>query len=74
MELYKGVQQPLGWGMDRVRNWFPESLAMRLFNIKNLGKLALASQVVVGLEVEKRAFDVFQYIDPLIGTSEGGEC
>jgi hypothetical protein len=45
---------------------------MRLFSPKSLGTFALAAQVVNGLEA-KQNFDVFKYVDPLIGTSNGGQ-
>jgi predicted alternative tryptophan synthase beta-subunit len=70
---YKTRLLPASWGMDGVQTWVVDRFAnMRLFNGKSLSTLALASQVVIGLEVEKRAFDVFQYVDPLIGTANGG--
>jgi hypothetical protein len=46
---------------------------MRWFSPNSLSSLALAAQVVAGLEVEKRGFDVLKYVDPLIGTSNGGK-
>jgi hypothetical protein len=45
---------------------------MKLFGHKSLGTLAVASQIANGLEA-KNGFDVFKYVDPLIGTSNGGE-
>ena len=72
MDLYKTRLPPAGW-LDGIQNWVVDKAAdMRLFNGKSLSTLALASQVVIGLEVEKREFDVFQYVDPLIGTANGG--
>ena len=72
MGLYKTPLLPAGW-LDGVQSWVVDKAAdMRLFNGKLLGTLALASQVVIGLEVEERDFDVFQYVDPLIGTANGG--
>lgn len=47
-----------------------------MYRIKSgiLAILALAiGQVVGNVCLEKRAFDVFDYVDPLIGTINGGE-
>jgi hypothetical protein len=71
--MYKTFQVPLQWGLERVQRWFPGVSPMRLFTSKNLSAIALATQAVVGTEVEQKGFDVFKYVDPLIGTSEGGE-
>lgn len=73
LDMYKSFQAPLGLGLERVQRWLPEISLMRLFTPKNLSAIALATQVVVGTEVEQNGFDVFKYVDPLIGTSEGGE-
>jgi len=43
------------------------------FKFKSLIGLALALPVVVGSTAEKRDFDVFNYINPLIGTTNGGK-
>jgi hypothetical protein len=73
VDFYKTRLVPAGWSLDGVHHWFVDKVAdMRLFNGKSLSTLALASQVVIGLEVEKRDFDVFKYVDPLIGTANGG--
>ena len=73
LDIYKTHLAPAGWSLDAVHHWVVDKVVdMRLFNGKSLGALALASQVVIGLEVEKRDFDVFQYVDPLIGTADGG--
>jgi hypothetical protein len=45
---------------------------MRLFNPKSLSTIALAAEVVNGVDA-KDAFDVLKYVDPLIGTSNGGK-
>lgn len=42
------------------------------FNVKFLTRLALTLPHVFGLPAEKRDFDVFNYINPLIGTDNGG--
>jgi len=68
MELLNSFQQPLRAAVDRLPDWS----AMRLFTPKTLSAIALASQSVLNLKAEKTAFDVFQFVDPLIGTSEGG--
>jgi putative alpha-1,2-mannosidase len=75
MDLFKSLQQPLREAAEQLQDWgvLPESPAMPFFNPKNLGTLALATQVALAAQTEKRAFDVFQFIDPLIGTSEGGK-
>lgn len=73
MDIYKTVRVPLQWGFEKFQGWIPDLSQMRLMNPKNLSTVALvATQVVLGAEVEKTTFDVFKYIDPLIGTSEGG--
>jgi hypothetical protein len=49
---------------------------MRYFNVQSLaGALSIQtilSSGVASLEAEKRDFDVFNYVDPLIGTINGG--
>ena len=45
---------------------------MSYLNFKSLARLALALPVVIGSPAEKRDFDVFNYINPLIGTTNGG--
>ena len=73
LDSYKSRIPPAGWSLNGVHNWVVNKVAdMRLFNGKSLSTLALAGQAVIGLEVEKREFDVFQYVDPLIGTANGG--
>ena len=62
---------PVGWSAG-FHDWFHKLADMRLFNRKSLGTLALAGQVVIGLEFDKPDFDVFPYVDPLIGTANGG--
>ena len=62
---------PAGWA-DMVYDWVHRIADMHLFNRKALSALVLSGQAVIGLQVEKREFDVFQYIDPLIGTANGG--
>lgn len=72
LDVYKTRIVPAGWTLDGFHKWVDKFANMRLFNRKALSTLALAGQVVIGLEVEKRDFDVFEYIDPLIGTANGG--
>jgi hypothetical protein len=72
LDLYKIHFFPAGWTLDDFHECLNNFANMRLFNRKSLSTLALAGQVVIGLEVEKRNFDVFDYIDPLIGTANGG--
>ena len=45
---------------------------MKLFSSQSVGALALAAQAVNAAEAVN-GFDVFKYVDPLIGTSNGGE-
>ncbi|KAH8586221.1 glycoside hydrolase family 92 protein [Bisporella sp. PMI_857] len=47
---------------------------MRPCSLRSISKLALVSQAVLGSGTEnlKQAIDVLKYVDPLIGTSEGG--
>lgn len=71
--MYKIIQSPLRWGLERFQGWYPDLSRMRLFTPRNLNTIALATQVLLGTEVEKSAFDVLKYVDPLIGTSEGGK-
>jgi hypothetical protein len=66
---YKTRVVPAGWTLDGLQNWVAN---MRLFNGKSLSTLALVGQVVIGLDVINRDFDVFEYINPLIGTANGG--
>lgn len=72
MDFYKSLQWPVRAASARLSSWIPDGLAMRFLQTKNISTIALASQVVLGLGAEKSAFDVFQFVDPLIGTSEGG--
>jgi hypothetical protein len=72
LDLHATRLLPAGW-VDGVHYWVNRIADMRLFNRKSLSTLAFASQLVIGLEVKKGEFDVFQYIDPLIGTANGGE-
>lgn len=48
---------------------------MVLFNLNAcfLVAVALCFTAVTGSQVEKRDFDVFDFVDPLIGTSNGGK-
>jgi hypothetical protein len=70
---FKTCLLPAGWSLDGIHQWAVSKVAgMRLFNWKSLNALALVGQVAIGLEVEKREFNVFQYVDPLIGTANGG--
>jgi hypothetical protein len=44
-----------------------------VFNVKTLLGISYAiGSVAVNGGVEKQAFDVFDYVDPLIGTMDGG--
>ena len=44
-----------------------------VFNVKTLLGISYAiGSVTVNGGVEKQAFDVFDYVDPLIGTMDGG--
>jgi hypothetical protein len=45
---------------------------MKVFSTKSVGALALAAQAVNGVETTS-GFDVFKYVDPLIGTANGGK-
>jgi len=72
-DALKSLQLPIGWTLRKIQGWVPKLVEMRLFTPKNWSRLALATQIVVGVEVPENNFDVFQYIDPLIGTSEGGK-
>jgi hypothetical protein len=47
--------------------------AKMVFNVKTLLGISYAiGSVAVNGGVEKQAFDVFDYVDPLIGTMDGG--
>jgi hypothetical protein len=72
MDVYKGRTLPASWSLDVLHDWMNKFSNMRLFNRQSLSTLALAGQLVLGVEVEKREFDVLQYVDPLIGTAKGG--
>lgn len=45
---------------------------MKIFSSQSVGALALTAQVVNSVEA-KNGFDVLKYVDPLIGTSNGGK-
>jgi hypothetical protein len=72
-DIYKTLQAPIYWGLEKVQDYVPALSTMHLLSPKNISTLALAAQVVFGVEVEKGNFDVLKYVDPLIGTSEGGK-
>jgi len=72
-DALESLQLPIRWTLGKIQGWYPNLVEMRLFTPKNWSTLALATQIVVGVEVGENNFDVFQYVDPLIGTSEGGK-
>jgi hypothetical protein len=72
-DFYNPVRLPVSWCSEMIQAWVPSGFTiMKLFGHKSLGTLAVASQIANGLEA-KNGFDVFKYVDPLIGTSNGGE-
>lgn len=71
--VYNTVRVPLHWSLKKFQGRLPDISQMRLFSSKNLSAATLATQVVLGGHPEEAKFDVFKYVDPLIGTSEGGE-
>ena len=46
---------------------------MRRFSCKQWVAVALHVSAAVNASMEKRDFDVFDYVDPLIGTASGGK-
>lgn len=73
IDFYKTVQTPMGWFWEQLQSFAPNVGAMKFLNPKSLSRLALVAQVVVSLDVGKADFDVFDYVDPLIGTANGGK-
>lgn len=73
IDFYKTVQIPMGWFWEQLQSLAPNVGVMKFLNPKSLSRLALAAQVVVSLDVGKADFDVFDYVDPLIGTANGGK-
>jgi hypothetical protein len=71
MPFYKTPPLPQ-WASETLQRWANKFADMRLFNQKTLATLAMAGQLAIGTQAEKTDFDVFQYIDPLIGTANGG--
>jgi hypothetical protein len=71
-DLYNAACLPISWCSEKLQAWAPGSTLMKVFSSQSVGALTLAAQAVNGVEV-KNGFDVFKYVDPLIGTSNGGE-
>jgi len=63
------------WSPENLRTLYPTLPAMPSLSKWCVGKLFIASQVVVGLEASAQAknVDILNYVDPLIGTTEGGK-
>ena len=71
-DLYNVARLPISWCSEKLQAWAPGYTLMKVFSSQSVGALTLAAQAVNGVEV-KNGFDVFKYVDPLIGTSNGGE-
>lgn len=71
-DLYNAARASALWSADKIQAWSPGYTVMKLLGSKSLGTFALvAQQAVNGLDA-KHSFDVFKYVDPLIGTTNGG--
>ena len=71
-DVYNTALLPIQWFLERVQDWTPGYTLMKLFSFQSAAALAFAAQSVNVAEA-KNGFDVFKYVDPLIGTSNGGE-
>ena len=69
--LYNAARLSALWSAENIQAWSPGYTVMKLLGSKSLGTFALAAQAVNGLEAN-HGFDVFKYVDPLIGTTNGG--
>jgi hypothetical protein len=70
--FYNAGLLPIQWCSEKIQAWAPGYTLMKIFSSQSVGALALAAQAVDVVEA-KNSFDVFKYVDPLIGTSNGGE-
>jgi hypothetical protein len=70
--FYNAALLPIQWCSEKIQGWAPGYTLMKIFSSQSVGALALAAQAVDVVEA-KSGFDVFKYVDPLIGTSNGGE-
>ena len=63
------------WSSEYLQCWLPTFPAMLQFSLRDFGRLAIATHVVAGLDTLAldRENDILKYVDPLIGTTEGGE-
>jgi len=63
------------WSSENLQSWLPTFPAMPAFSLRLIGNFFIASQVVVHLDAseQSRNIDILNYVDPLIGTTEGGE-
>ena len=73
LDVYKTYLLPNGWSWGGLQDWSSKFANILFFSRKSFNTLALAGQVVIGLQVEKEGFDVFQFVNPLIGTANGGK-
>lgn len=71
-DFYNTVQIPFSWCAEKFQAWAPGYSLMKIFSSQSVGALALTAQVVNSVEA-KNGFDVLKYVDPLIGTSNGGK-
>ena len=55
-----------------IESWIPQT-AMQQFRLKSLATFPIVvSALAANSTLENRPFDVFRYVDPLIGTINGG--
>jgi hypothetical protein len=71
-DLYNTARLPILWCTEKFQAWAPGYTLMKVFSSQSVGALALAAQAVNAVEATS-GFDVLKYIDPLIGTSNGGK-
>lgn len=72
LDVYNAARLYVLWYSEMLQAWAPGYSLMKVFSTKSVGALALAAQAVNSAETTN-GFDVFKYVDPLIGTSNGGE-
>jgi len=74
LSLLRSVSQI--WSTENLPIRLPIPAAMYPFSIRFFGKLFLTSQVIAGLDAPTSAkhTDIVSYVDPLIGTTEGGKA
>lgn len=72
--IYQTLMQPLPSKlMATLTSWIPQHI-MQSFKLKSILTAPLVvTSVIVNGSLKADTFDVFKYVDPLIGTMDGGK-